>query len=183
MITGLQRQGAVAGALLELASDIHWDDPAIDWTGQEPDDPIAAFEQVLRWDGSGDGQNLVAPVWSEHHFKAGRLGTRWALACWDLILRGHPNERFVKENLTGMRPSRYFQHFRGRFMGQDYDCDYPPPREFANHWPCEAVSTGQTTEDWVWEKIQADLLSGAVRRVQEKPRVVLPLSVEPEKPR
>ena len=183
MITGLQRQGAVAGALLELARDIHWDDPAIDWTGLKPDGPVEAFKQVLCWDGSGDGKNLVAPVWSEHHFKAGRLGTRWARACWDLILRGHPNEQFVKENLTGIRPSRYFQHFRGRFMGQDYDCDYPPPREFANHWPCETVSTGQTTEDWVWEKIQTDLQSGAVRRVQEKPRVVLPLSVEPEKPR
>ena len=183
MITGMQWQDAVAGVLLELAGVMPWGDSAVGWTGQQPSDPIKAFEQVLRWDGSDDGRDLVAPVWSENHFKAGRLGTRWALACWDLILRGHPDEQFVKENLTGMRPSRYFQHFRGRFMGQDYDCDYPPPREFANHWPCETVSTGQATEDWVWEKVQADLQSGAVRQVQEKPRIVLPLSVEPEKPR
>ena len=133
MITGMQRQGAVAGVLLELASNMPWDDGAVDWAGDKPDDPVAAFEQVLRWDGAGAGLNLVAPVWSENHFRAGRLGSPWALACWDLILRGHPNEQFVKENLASMRPSRYFQRFRGRFMGQAYDCDYPPPREFANH--------------------------------------------------
>lgn len=183
-LTGAQFQDAAAEGLLGLAGGMPWGDQAIQWTDRDgTKSPVAELARVLKWDGSTDGSELTAPTWAETSFKAGRLTSDWAMRGWDLITKGQDHREFILQNIQGIRPSRYFQHFRGTFMGQQYDCSYPPPREFSNHWPCDRVSTGQSPEDWAWEKIQADLKSGAVRRVASKPRVVLPLSVEPSKPR
>ena len=181
-------QETVIRQLSQLAAGINWSDSAIEWEGMTTDrsrrlvTPWDEFQRVLNWDGDSE-VDFVIPVWSESHFTAGRLSESWALRAWDIILNGHPRRDFIQENLRGIRPSRYFQHFKGAFMATHYDCDTPPDREFENHWPPEMTSTGQTPEDWVWEKVQKDVETGAIECVDRRPRVVLPLSCEVSKPR
>ena len=175
-------------SLLALTKNIPWSDEAVSWAHQPkleqgPETPFTELQRVLSWDGTTDASELRFPVWDEAQFRAGRLRLPWAIQFWKIALHGHERREFILDNLGGIRPSRYFQQFIGSFMGQRYNCDSPPPREFQNHWPCDTVSTGQSPEEWAWEKIQADVKSGAIRRVTERPRVVLPLSVEPDKPR
>lgn len=52
----------------------------------------------------------------------------------------------------------------------------PPPSQAVNRVPAEF-------HGFVNEKIQAALLSGALKRVEERPHTVLAVSIEPEKPR
>jgi hypothetical protein len=129
------------------------------------------------------------PVWAENRFKAGRLAHPCHLAFWEgVILRDHPRKEFIMDNLRGMRPSRGFRHFKGSFMGVSYDCATPPSRAFVNHFPPGLTSTGETAAAWALRKIKEDEVTGAVRclgKVGEvdPPHVVLPLTVEMEKPR
>ena len=133
-------QETVIRQLSQLAAGINWSDSAIEWEGMTTDrsrrlvTPWDEFQRVLNWDGDSE-VDFVIPVWSESHFTAGRLSESWALRAWDIILNGHPRRDFIQENLRGIRPSRYFQHFKGAFMATHYDCDTPPDREFENHWP------------------------------------------------
>ena len=187
---GLLIQETAIEQLVQLVTDIDWGNPAIRWDGMGRNKqrrvvtPLDELRRVLLWDGGDSGAlGWAMPVWSEQAFTAGRLSTDWALRCWDIILEGHPRREFIRENLEGIRPSRYFQHFRGQFMGQHYDCEQPPSRVFENHWPPGLTSTGQHPEDWVWGKVQEGVSTGAIKQVTGQPKVVLPLSCELSKPR
>jgi hypothetical protein len=125
---------------------------------------------------------VPAPVWDENKFIAGRLTHDVHLKFWgEVALHGHPDRERLLFSMRGMQPA--FQRFRGRFAGKSYDCDSPPDREFRNNWPDALTSTGESPEDWAWSRIQTDLVSGAVIEIDHRPSVVLPLSVELEKPR
>ena len=129
------------------------------------------------------------PVWSENQFAAGRLARPLHRKFWEtVILEGHPRKEFILKNLECMRPSRFFRRFTGRFKGVDYDSEEPPQRAFSNNFGSTRTSTGERAEDWAAKKVAEDVATGAIRclgRVGEvdAPRVVLPLSVEPSKPR
>ena len=153
---GLSSQEKVIKQLLQLVAEVDWSDIAIQWDGVDTTrdrqlfTPAGELEKVLKWGGDDSPMlDWAMPVWSEHSFIAGRLSTSRALRCWDIILEDHPRREFIRENLEGIRPSRYFQPFRGCFMGRHYDCDQPPERVFDNHWPEGLTSTGQHPEDWV----------------------------------
>lgn len=170
--------------------DIDWGDADIEWTQHGALAPVEVLRQLFGAAATGVARDeLRVPMWGEGSFSAGRLTREQHLRFWDeVILVGHPRREFILENMRGMRPSRYFQHFKGRFMGQDYDCATPPSRQFENHWPPGLTSTGQDPEQWAFEKVQKDVATGAIRclgKVGEvaPPHIVLPLGVEMDKPR
>ena len=104
------------------------------------------------------------------------------------MLVDNPRKDYILENMKGMDPARYFCRFRGRFAGKFYDCSEPPSRHFRNNWPDGKTSTGETPEEWAFSQITKDLESGAVECLGkvgevEPPHIVLPLTVELEKPR
>jgi hypothetical protein len=190
MITVHSRQGEDVRRLLEFAQKIDWSDSDISWLGQAPQSPVKAFEHVLKaMEEGAEKDEMCLPMWDEKCFKAGRLSKEMHLGFWrDVILVGCPDRQLILENLGGMKPSRYFKHFKGRYMGKDYDCASPPPRVFSNNLSTELTSTGETAKDWAVKKVQQDVRTGAIRCLGkvgevEPPRVVLPLSVELEKPR
>lgn len=136
-----------------------------------------------------DGAALPAPVWDDTKFKAGRLSRICHRRFWEeVILVDHPQKDYLLQNMEGLDPARYFRRFTGRFAGKSYDSDTPPHRIFRNNWPDGLTSTGEKPEDWALKQILQDCETGAVRclgKVGEvpPPRVVLPLTVELDKPR
>ena len=177
-----------------FAEGIDWQDQDITWTdGSKITKPSA----IARLNGllGTNKEPLVQkgdfsfPTWAEEHFVAGRLSKEEHVKFWEtVILPGNPRKDFILENLKEMRPSRYFKHFKGSFMGLNYDEATPPSRQFENHFPPGLVSTGEDPESWAFKKVMADVKTGAIRiwgKVGEvkPPHVVLPLGVEPLKPR
>ena len=82
----------------------------------------------------------------------------------------------------GVNVFKYFQHFRGSFKGENFDCDLPPCKIFQNHISCKPFSS------FISRSILDRLATGAISlwgRVGEvsPPRIVMPLTVEPSKPR
>lgn len=77
---------------------------------------------------------------------------------------------------------KFFTHFKGSYKGFNYDCDRPPARIFTNHLSCKPFA--QFISDTLIER----LASGAISlwgKVGESPppHLVMPLTVEPFKPR
>lgn len=184
------RQGEDVRRLLDFAKRMDWTDPDISWLGKTPVSPVEAFTKAVCAMSEGAAKDdLCLPMWDEKVFRAGRLSKEAHVSFWrDVILVECPDRDLILENLDGMRPSRYFKHFKGRYMGKDYDCASPPPRVFTNNLSEELTSTGETARKWAVKKVQQDVRTGAIKCLGkvgevEPPRVVLPLSVELEKPR
>ena len=87
---------------------------------------------------------------------------------------------------TGFESRLTFQnslkHFKDFYKGQQYFSDFPPSKQFANHPSCKAFP------DFVFKEILKRLTTGALRVWGEAsnpttPYLVLPLTVEPTKPR
>ena len=81
-----------------------------------------------------------------------------------------------------VRVDKFFTHYKGSYKGVNYNCDRPPARIFTNHVSCKAFA--QFISDTLIER----LASGAISlwgRVGEcpPPHLVMPLTVEPTKPR
>ena len=184
-------QGLVARrSLLRFAAHFDYSAPEIRCDLRSP---ITRLAQLLDMNPvdyvAVEGAELPAPVWDENKFMASRLERPCHLQFWkELILPNHPDRERLLEAMRGMKPQRYFRRFRGRFAGVSYDCDSPPPRVFRNNFSTEPTFTGLDPEAWALSKILEDEATGAVIRlgkvgVVPPPRVVLPLSVEPAKPR
>ena len=76
----------------------------------------------------------------------------------------------------------YFQPFSGSFKGKQYCSDYPPSELFRNNMSCKPFA------DFVRSTLLDRLASGAVSLIGkvgevDPPHLVLPLTVEPTKPR
>lgn len=76
----------------------------------------------------------------------------------------------------------YFAPFKGSYKGQNYNCSRPPPRIFSNHPSCKPYA------DFISRTILDRLRSGAISLwgkvgQVDSPHLVLPLKVEPSKPR
>jgi hypothetical protein len=130
---------------------------------------------------------VPGPLWEEKCFKAGRLAQPQHIEFWEMfVLKDHPEKNRLLACLRGMAPE--FHRFTGRFAGRSYDCDIPPARVFKNNWPEGLTSTGETPEAWALKKVKEDVATGALIHwgtvgVHAPPKVVLPLTVELEKPR
>ena len=130
--------------LLDFAATMDWRDSDVKWTQDATAPAVEVLRRLLQAAGTGvPEEELHVPMWSEGSFSAGRLSDPHHVRFWsDVVLVGHPRREFILDSLRGIRPSRYFRHFKGRFMGQDYDCASPPARAFQNHWPPGMTSTG-----------------------------------------
>lgn len=104
---------------------------------------------------------------------------------WNAILKGCDSERFeeVRDWIVNyVDPRRFFTRFEGSYKGVNYSCDSPPARVFSNHPSCKAFV------QYISDTILARLRSGAISlwgQVGEcaPPHLVMPLTVEPSKPR
>ena len=84
------------------------------------------------------------------------------------------------ENKVSIFP--YFSHFKGSYEGTNYDSDCPPSKIFQNNVSCKPFAT------FIRETLLARLHTGAIPLAgkvrQATPSfLVLPLTVEPSKPR
>ena len=82
----------------------------------------------------------------------------------------------------GVRIDRFFKPFKGNFKGSSYDSLLPPPMRLDNAKVCEQFRDfiTDTIVDWVNAGVLA--VWGRVGEVTS-PHLVLPLTVEPSKPR
>ena len=76
----------------------------------------------------------------------------------------------------------YFQYFKGSFKGETFDSKYPPPKLYANNMSCKEFIP--FIQDTLLDRLQTGAISliGKVGSV-DPPHIVLPLTVEPTKPR
>jgi ribonuclease HI len=102
---------------------------------------------------------------------------------WDQICSNTPQGADVRHWARhGVDVRDFFTPFRGEFMGRSYDSLEPPRAVFNNH----ALSDEHTS--FVSGKIAEELRTGAIRRwglvgQVAPPHLVLPIGVEPSKPR
>ena len=82
----------------------------------------------------------------------------------------------------GVRVDRLFKPFKGNFKGSSYDSLLPPPMRLENVKVCEQFRDfiTDTVVDWIDAGVLA--VRGRVGEVTS-PHLVLPITVEPSKPR
>lgn len=138
-------------------------------------------DQVQRGEFIGKVEELVFR--DPDRFVAGSLHGYGA--AWEEIMAETPRSQRVEIlSLINEKVSifPYFQHYKGKFQGQSYDSDRPPQRLFRNNTSCKDFGAfiRQTLLNRL--KMGAVSLLGKVGCV-EHPHIVLPLTVEPSKPR
>ena len=118
-----------------------------------------------------------------NHFRAGELHNHFEY--WQYITRESPSPQqaqileWIRDRVS-IQP--FFRHFKGSFRGESYDSDKPPMKAFKNNVSCRSFVT------FVEDTLIARLKSGAISLlgkvgVVDPPFIVLPLMVEPTKPR
>ena len=84
------------------------------------------------------------------------------------------------ENKVQVQP--FFRHFKGNFEGKHFDSPSPPQRIFYNHKSCAPFA--KFISDTILQRLSTGAISvwGKEGKV-EPPHLVVPLTVEPTKPR
>ena len=107
------------------------------------------------------------------------------LDVWDKLAQGLPNRDEIMGWIQKMSVYDFVQPFKGQFGGCTYDSGFPVPRLFHNHNPCKPFTEfiSKTTMD----RIAVGAVGGHERVGQcappPPPSIVMPLTVEPSKPR
>ncbi|KAI8496663.1 hypothetical protein Bbelb_253180 [Branchiostoma belcheri] len=184
-----------------------WEFPS--WETREPFDPMAAVREAeLRhvqlgyvdfqgqpWDdakppppsvqdvASGLSQASAADVRfpDPNRFVAGRLGLH--AAEWDLILASHPQRDMLLEWVReGVDVHKFIVPFSGSFEGTPVKASFPPSQVFVNKISCKPFA--KFISDTLLERLKTKAISlwGKVGE-SEPPYLVMPLTVEPTKPR
>lgn len=102
---------------------------------------------------------------------------------WQLVLQEHTKRSEILSYIdNGVDVYPFLRHFKGRFQGESFDSDLPPPRHFSNSRSCLGFETFITTT--ILDRVQNGSLT-VVGKLGEvaPPRLVMPLTVEPSKPR
>ena len=81
-----------------------------------------------------------------------------------------------------MQVQLFFRHFKGNFKGEHFDSASPPQRIFYNHKSCAPFA--KFIADTILQRLSTGAISvwGKVGEV-DPPHLVMPLTVEPSKPR
>ena len=115
-------------------------------------------------------------------FVAGQLGQH--LQSWEAILGENQDRATIMQWLeSGVDVASWFKPFCGTFRGSQYDCAVPPQINFPNSRSCAENSV------FVARQLEEKIRSGSIellRRVEsctEWPVCIIPLTVEPSKPR
>lgn len=149
-----------------------------------------AFNAHLSWDWISrvscgefqvDVNSLAFP--NPSSFVAGQLHDR--LEVWSRIPESsrYPLCHTVLDWLKNkVQVHNYFRHFKGSFKGKRFDSAAPPQRVFANHPSCTPFS--KFISDTIMQRLATGAISlwGKVGEV-DPPHLVMPLTVEPVKPR
>jgi hypothetical protein len=121
------------------------------------------------------------PLFDPATFLAGGLNRR--LDQWDHILCNHPMCDTLKSWLKfGVHIPNFFRPFKGDFKGVHFDSVSPPSKMFGNSPSCKRFLP------FIASTLEERLKQGSMRllgRVGEvpPPQLVMPLTVEPSKPR
>eukprot|EP00732_Lithocolla_globosa_P005336 Lithocolla_globosa_v1_NODE_5469_length_1234_cov_47.785411.p1 type:complete len:200 gc:universal NODE_5469_length_1234_cov_47.785411:332-931(+) len=116
-------------------------------------------------------------------FVAGNLADPKFTENWKFALKNQENREEVLEYINGVDARKYFKPFRGIFKGKHYNFSTPPRMQFKN-----AKNAETDFHDWVSEEIRKGV---KVRTIKvwgkenecDPPHLVLPITVEPTKPR
>lgn len=102
---------------------------------------------------------------------------------WGVILKGHPQEERIFDWIQNkVCITQFASLFEGSFKGCSYKSSLPPRKSFPNHSSCHKFSEFVSNEILKRVKYGAVRLWGKVG-TDVAPRLVLPLTVEPTKPR
>ena len=116
------------------------------------------------------------------YYKAGELHEHKHL--WTTLLQASLSDRFTEvldwiDNFINVE--NFFTHFNGSYKGVNYNCNSPPARVFPNHLSCKPFA--QFISDTIMDRLAyAISLWGRVGACSP-PHLVMPLTVEPSKPR
>ena len=145
---------------------------------QEGVTEIPTIEEIFV---SREALDLSSCFRGPNYFVAG--GVHKDLSAWQKILINHPNREQIFTWISNKVDAHDFvRHFSGTFKEETYDSDFPPPKCFRNHASCKKFST------FISDSILNLVAIGAVRvwgkvELHKPPYLVLPLTVEPSKPR
>ena len=118
------------------------------------------------------------------HFRAGNI--HYKLSLWqDLLKKSYCSEVDILEVVRdGVRVDRFFKPLRANFKGQAYNSEYPRPVIIKNSPTTAKFSqfVSDSIIQWVTAGGHSCFNWGAVDSVAP-PRLFLPLTVEPSKPR
>lgn len=141
----------------------------------------SVLEEVNRvWQGTRGVPEKIA-IRDPDTFRAGELSQHWPM--WTQVLNNYESkETALKWIKRGVSIREFACCFKGRFKGVFYDSDLPPRKIFENHSSCGAFT------EFITHSIIERIKTGAVHvwgRVGDgtPPWLVLPLTVEPQKPR
>ena len=125
-----------------------------------------------------------APLWHEDDFVSGHVQT--AIQYWkETILTVHPQRDEFRGYIGGVRLSEFIDSMSaGIFEGSPFKGADVPSIELPNHVPA-------SHDGWVNDEIQSLVQKGSLAawstaadtKTQLRPRICLPLGVEPNKPR
>ena len=137
--------------------------------------------KVSRGEALGDVGDLLFR--DPEHFRAGELHEH--VDSWKEIVTGDPtfHQSEVLSWIEGkVSVFPFFQHFSGVFKGESYDSDLPPGKAFLNNVSCKLFV--KFIQQTLLDRLETGAVSllGKVGEVQP-PHLVLPLTVEPTKPR
>ena len=147
--------------------------------GQEGSNESIQWEDVFTSEITPDMENIR--VRDPDKFVAG--GIHRDPEAWVSILECQPLSSTILDWIRNkVHITNFSQAFRGIYKGRRYDSDLPPIKRFSNHGSCKKFS------DFVSKEILRRVATGATRvwgkvNGNDPPHLVLPLTVEPTKPR
>ena len=167
--------------------------------------PVEDIALVLQGKSLVDTSRLVFR--DPNHFRAGELGRRRRTTLWMCFLqiiiylsiyllhRHTPqwlsllddlnDDRFseVRDWITnGVDVTKFFRPFTGSYKGKNYECSTPPRCVLPNHMSCKPFTS--FISNTLINRLRSEAISlwGKVGQCTP-PHLVLPLTVEPSKPR
>lgn len=169
-------------AMSNVNQEVHWTTLSSGKNLQSPT-PVIPFEQVL--DGNVSLNVNSLPLRDPDNFVAGEIHNHYEE--WHHVLNevedsGLPCDRIRHWLKDGVDAREFFKPYKGKFKGKMYDSAEPPETFFPNSSTCIGF------ESFIAEKLEEGIRNGAISllgKVGEcaMPRVIMPLTVEPTKPR
>lgn len=151
------------------------------WEGKRPSEagPVPSLDKVASVSVCANPKMLSFrdPV----SFTAGNLTV--CASSWKTVLKGNPKRNELWSYISeGVDVFQFFTPFHGRFQGKTYRGNTPPKAVFPNAASCKGF------DSFITRTIKDRVRNGSLRIVGkvgycEPPHLVLPLTVEPNKPR
>ena len=147
--------------------------------GQETVFSVDLFKEILNCPYPPLLENFGFP--DQASFLAGGIHRRFDV--WRTVLAQHRGKDLILRWLRdGVDIMDFTKHFKGNFGHSAYDCEFPRPRIFRNLQNCRGFVSSISSSLMERIRMGAVKVWGKVGET-EPPFLVLPLTVEPSKPR